>query len=267
MMKQKKLIIAIVLILVVILYIWLWLWNKLNKIENRIDYKDLFKYSLMVHLDDPISEKRLDKVKKIYNNYDLPINIMKATHWKYDANELSKYPIDKQDLIQYRPGAYGLAGSLYKCLKKAHDNNWPYLLFFEDDATPILPPNKFKKRWLEVLNTMPDNKEGIYLLGCGIYCRTNKNDELKWIRQSRIGNYSSGTHCVYFGKQSIEKLINYLKNNQIDEPIDEWLKKYDPWVWYGDLSDSGMFRGLYEQIGINCDNVNTLEGPINSDII
>ena len=92
----------------------------------------------MIHLDDPISEKRLDKVKKIYNEYGLPINIMKATHWKHDIEELKHYPLNKEKIDDiggdYRAGAYGLAGSFYKCIKHAYVNNWPYLFFFEDDA-------------------------------------------------------------------------------------------------------------------------------------
>ena len=164
-----------------------------------------------------------------------------------------------------RPGAYGLSGSFYKCIKKAHDNDWSYLLFFEDDAVPILPPNKFNNRINEVISNMPNNKEDIYLLGIAVYCNTNKNDKLRWAKQNSL-NYTSGTHAIYIGQKSIKKLINHLKNNKIDLPIDEWLKKFNPWIWYGDLDETGMFRGLFKQIDMNCQNVFTLEGPINNKI-
>ena len=88
--------------------------------DNKTDKTDIFKYSLMVHLDnDKVSEERIQKVKKIYDEYDLPVNLMKATHWNRDITELHTYPLEKTayEFVK-RPGAYGLAGSLYKCLKK-----------------------------------------------------------------------------------------------------------------------------------------------------
>ena len=76
----------------------------------------------------------------------------------------------------------------------------------------------------------------------------------------------NGLNLIIFGKESINNILSYLNNNKIDLPIDEWLKKFNPWIWYGDLSDNGMFRGLYKQLNMNCENVFTLEGPINNKI-
>ena len=57
--------------------------------------KDIFKYSLMVHLEnDKSSQKRIKEVKEIYNEYNLPMHLMKATHWKHDEEELKAYPLD-----------------------------------------------------------------------------------------------------------------------------------------------------------------------------
>jgi GR25 family glycosyltransferase involved in LPS biosynthesis len=232
--------------------------------------KDIFQYSLMVHLDnDESSQKRIQQVKQIYDEYNLPMNLMKATHWKHDAEELKMYPLDKDKItglnIDYRPGAYGLAGSFYKCLKHARDNDWPHLLFLEDDAVPILPKDKFYDRLDEVMSTLPDNGEGIYMLGSIVWCQTNPNDKIEWKQYKDLETPVHGTHSIYFGKQSIHKMMNYIQQNKIDLAIDNFINKFpDVWYWYGDLSENGMFRGLYKQYGINCHNVRSYDGPINN---
>lgn len=231
--------------------------------------KEIFKYSLMVHLDDDkLSDERIQKVKKIYDEYNLPMNLMKATHWKKDIEELKQYPLDRHGIIHEggikRNGAYGLAGSFYKCLKKAYDEYWPYLLFFEDDAVPILPKDQFHTRFNEVINSLPDNGTGIYLLGITVYCNTSIYDKNGWIKYTDIPNSISGAHAVYFGKETIELLVNNINNYGINKPIDLYLNDMNPWIWYGDLSENGMFRGLYKQLGLNCHNVYNLSGPINS---
>lgn len=227
-------------------------------------------YSLMVHLDnDDPSQKRIKEVKQIYDQYDLPMNLMKATHWIYDEEELKMYPLDKDKITDhngyYRPGAYGLAGSFYKCLKHARDNDWPHLLFLEDDAVPILPKDKFYGRLDEVMTTLPDNGEGIYMLGLTVHCQTNPNDTIGWRKFKDIHTLVYGAHAVYFGKQSIHKMLNYIQENKIDAPIDVFINEFpDVWYWYGDLTENGMFRGLYKQYGLNCHNAGSNYGPINN---
>ena len=231
---------------------------------------DIFNHSLMVHLEnDKFSQKRIQEVKDIYNEYNLPMHLMKATHWKHDEEELKTYPLDKDKItgknVDYRPGAYGLAGSFYKCLKQAYDEDWPHLLFLEDDAVPILPKDQFYDRFNEVLSTLPDNGNGIYMLGLAVYCNTESNEQIGWIQKDDIPMYISGTHSMYFGKESIHKMISYLQDHKVDQAIDNFINSLPGvWYWYGDLSENGMFRGLYKQLGLDCHNVRTLEGPINS---
>tara|TARA_Y100000768_G_scaffold388768_1_gene386987 strand:+ start:2486 stop:3277 length:792 start_codon:yes stop_codon:yes gene_type:complete len=238
---------------------------------NRQTYdKDTFKYSLMVHLEnDKSSQKRIKEVKEIYNEYNLPMHLMKATHWKHDEEELKNYPLDKDKIMDikrdYRPGAYGLAGSFYKCLKQAYDEDWPHLLFLEDDSIPILPKDQFYNRFDEVINSLPDNGQGIYMLGLTVWCNTDPSDTIEWKQYKDFKTPVHGTHAIYFGKESIHKMISYFKNNNLTLSIDNFINSFpDVWYWYGDLSENGMFRGLYKQLGLNCQNVRTLEGPINS---
>jgi GR25 family glycosyltransferase involved in LPS biosynthesis len=256
------------IIVIVIIVLVCFFMNKSDSLPNiplNDKVKEILNYSLMVHLDDEVSEKRLNDVKEIYKNYDLPINLFKATHWKNDRKELSKYPLNYIRITENntRPGAYGLAGSFYKCLMKAYNENWSYLLFLEDDAVPILPPNQFNQRFNEVINTLPDNGSGIYNLGFHVYCKTSFNDNYKWIKSHDLNIYKTGTHCLLFGKNMIKIFTEYIKKNGIYKPIDHFINDFNIWYWYGDLSSNGMFRGLFKQLGVNCNNSQSLEGPIN----
>ena len=255
----------IVLVIIVIVCFFMNSGESLPNIPLNNKVQEILNYSLMVHLDDEVSEKRLNDVKEIYKNYDLPINLFKATHWKNDREELSKYPLNYIRITENntRPGAYGLAGSFYKCLMKAYNENWPYLLFLEDDAVPILPPNQFNQRFNEVINTLPDNGSGLYNLGFAVYCKTSSNDNYKWIKSHDLNIYKTGTHCLLFGKNMIKIFTEYIKKNGINKPIDHIINDFNIWYWYGDLSLNGMFRGLFKQLYMNCNNAQSLEGPIN----
>lgn len=229
--------------------------------------KHILEHSLMVHLeDDELSKQRMDEVKVIYDKYNLPINTFKSLHWKKDQKELNTLPLDHKKITQNnkRPGAYGLAGSFYKCLMKAYLEDWTYLLFLEDDAIPILEPEEFNSRFNEVIDTLPDDGEGIYILGIHVYCKTDPSDEKKWMRRSQIKTIVHGAHSVLISKKYIHMLFNYIQKKGIHLSIDNYLMAMNPWIWYGDLSDNGMFRGLYKQLNIDCSNVHSLPGPINT---
>ena len=216
----------------------------------------------MVHLEnDKISDERLQKVKKIYDDYGLPLNLMKATHWKHDEEELKDYPLDKNSHeFVNRPGAYGLAGSLYKCLRKAYDEKWAYLLFLEDDSIPILTKDEFYGKFNEVTSSLPDNGKGIYILGTTIYCQNMDQVKNGWVKKKDITVGVAGGHAILFSKQSISNIINNLKYNKINRAIDNYIHNMDTtWFWIGDISKNGMFCGLYEQIDTNCNyRINTM---------
>ena len=253
----------IVIVIIVLVCFFMDRDNTLVPLNEKV--KEILNHSLMVHLDDEISEKRLNDVKEIFSNYDLPINLFKATLWKNDREELSKYPLNYIRITENntRPGAYGLAGSFYKCLMKAYNENWSYLLFLEDDAVPILPPNQFNQRFNEVINTLPDNGTGIYNLGFAVYCKTDKNDKNNWIKSQDLKIYKTGTHSLLFGKTMIKNIQEYINKHGIHKPIDHIINDFNIWYWYGDLSSNGMFRGLFKQLDMNCNNSQSLEGPIN----
>jgi len=251
-MDKRICILLVILVILIILLILVYIYS------NKNNYDNIFKYSLMVNLkNDKISKQRLNKVNKIYNKYNLPINIMPALHYENDIEELNKLPIDKTVYdFNSRPGAYGLAGSFYKCLKKAYDNNWPYLLFLEDDAIPIKNNKEFYNELSLVLNTLPDNNDGIYILGFTIYCEPINNKIKGWKKKNELNLQNiAGTHSILFSKKSIHSIINNLKYNKIDRAIDNYIHKLNNvWFWVSDISKNGMFCGLYEQMDTNCNS-------------
>ena len=224
--------------------------------------KNILQRSLMVHLeDDELSQQRMKEVSKIYKQYDLPLNTFKALHWKKDKEELEKLPIDYKKVTanNTRPGAYGLAGSFFKCLLKAVQENWSYLLFLEDDSIPILSKDKFYPKFSELMNDLPDQGEGIFMLGSIVYCKSDPNDtNHRWLKHSQIKEQLKmevyGAHAVLISQKYIHLLFQFILKNKINDSIDNFINKMNPWFWWGDLSENGMFRGLYQQYNTNCDN-------------
>ena len=102
------------------------------------------------------------------------------------------------------------------------------------------------------------------MLGIHVYCKTNPDDEKKWVRRNQIKPYISGAHSVLISKKYIHMLFNYIQKKGIHLPADDYLMAMNPWIWYGDLSDNGMFRGLYKQLNVDCSNFHSLPGPINT---
>ncbi len=269
-MKQYKLLGIYILIALIIYYIsYLTTIQKINHINNILEY------SLMINLlNDEVSKDRLKNIQDVYSKLGLSINIEKSLHWKYDEEELKTLPLVKLDINtnkgkeRSRPGAYGLAGSFYKCIKKAKEYDYPYLIFFEDDAIPLIKNNyKFYDEFINTINTIPNSGDGIYLLsvmvpGCGkgYGSQFSKLKEEGW-KQSKMLNNTYGTHAIYFSKKGIENIYNYLQKNKIDRPIDRWLKyNFKCWHYTNNKNDDGYFMGLFEQYNTFCEStINTID--------
>lgn len=229
------------------------------------EYKDLtleniFKYSLMIHLEHHKgSMKRLVKLDKIYKKYNLPYNIFPALHWEKDENEISTLPI-KRSKPKMWGGAWGLAGSFYKCLKYAKDNNYPFLLYLEDDAFPMMDKDKFVENYKKIIKEFKKgiNSNNVYFLSFTRYCRIECGGTDKFI--DRVTNNGiNGTHAILFTKRSINNILKYTDKHKLDRPIDNYLTHLHnkgvikTLVWDGKTSDSGMFCGIYDQLDTYCD--------------
>lgn len=271
-MKQYKLIGIYILIALIIYYIsYLTTINKINHVNNILEY------SLMVNLlNDNISKDRLQNIENIYGKLRLNINIEKALHWRDDEEELKMLPLIKTDintnkgsLNKERPGAYGLAGSFYKCIKKAKEYDYPHLIFFEDDSIPLIKNKyKFYDEFINTINTIPESGDGIYFLAitiphCGIPIHFQKFNNIKqegW-KQSKLLDDTYGAHAIYFTKKSINNVYNHLQRKKMDMPIDRWLRyNFKCWYYTNNKNYDGYFMGLFEQYNTFCDfRINTLD--------
>ena len=91
---------------------------------------------------------------------------------KKDDKIIKNFPIDRKILTR-RKGAYGLAGTFYRNLLKAYNDNLEYLLHLEDDAIPNqkLSNNQFTDYFYNSLQNLPDN-EGVYSYSMTVHCKT-----------------------------------------------------------------------------------------------
>ena len=229
--------------------------------SSPINIKDIYKYSLMIHLEnDKLSQERLVKMRKKYIKYNLPLNLFPALHWKKDEDILNQYPINRNKPNLWED-EWGFAGSFYKALSHAYKNNYPYLLFLENDSIPIYEdPATFYRVSNYALKNLPDDGTNVYFLGFSEYCGVNiKKNKRGWVKRYDLpSKYTSGGHSILFSKKSISKIMNYLRDKKIDKPIENWVKYLEKmrilsiWYWEGDLSKNKMFCGLFRQLDTGC---------------
>ena len=141
-------------------------------------------------------------------------------------------------------------------LVKAYDTKLPYFLFMEDDAIPILKPNDFNKEFNSALKNIPE-KDGCYSLGVSIFCKYNQPLTKKWERVNNIKTENWGCTAVLFTRESLKRILDYIHKYKINEPIDHIIKNVygdSLYYWNDNISESGMFIGLFEQYETYCDN-------------
>jgi hypothetical protein len=274
-MKHIKLIGIYILIALIIYYI-----SYITTIQKIYHINNILEYSLMINLlNDDISKDRLKNIQNVYGKLGLTINIEKALHWKEDEEELKTLPIDKIKMRKdTRPGAYGLTGSFYKCIKKAKEYDYPHLIFFEDDAIPLIKNKyKFYDEFINTINTIPVSGDGIYFLSVAVpecalsskgpgkkYALRFKDLKQEGWKQSKLLDNTYGSHAIYFTKKGIENVYNHLQKNKIDTGIDNWLRrKFKCWYYTNNINEDGFFMGLFKQYNTFCDSrINTLNNNI-----
>lgn len=217
------------------------------------------KYSLMVYLENnEITDKRMEGVNKKWKEYGVSPNLFTGLNARNPNHiEIIKtLPIKRNNHhFDERIGAYGLAGSFYKMLVKAYESKQPYFLFMEDDAIPILKPNDFSKDFLKALKNIPE-EDGCYSLGVSIFCKYNQPLTKKWERVNTIKTSNWGCTAVLFTRKSLKRILDYIHKHKINEPIDHTVKIVygdSLYYWNDNISESGMFIGLFEQYETYCD--------------
>jgi GR25 family glycosyltransferase involved in LPS biosynthesis len=250
-MERKNILILLLFVLILIL---------IKKSHGSSETANFIKnYSLMVYLkNNEISDKRMEGIKEIWKTYGVFPNLYHGLNAKNPEhiNIIKTLPIERNNKpFDNRIGAYGLAGSFYKMLVKAYDTDLPYFLFMEDDAIPILKPNDFNKVFIKALKNIPD-EEGCYSLGVSIFCKYNQPLTKKWERVNNIKTENWGCTAVLFTRKSLKRILDYIHKNKINEPIDHTVKKVygdSLYYWNDNISESGMFIGLFEQYETYCD--------------
>lgn len=235
--------------------------NNVIKLIPKAEY--ILNHSFKIYIDNDYSKENMIKIDDIYKKYNLSINKINLLQTIKDKEELSKMPLIYDKIVRYSkdkiaPEEYELAGTFYKCLSHAKDNRWGYLLFLENDSIPILPPDEFIQKFNEVIESLPDNGDGLFMLSCTVDCKSdNDNDYNKWMKHSDIVKQKNlnvyGSHALLISKRYIFLLMDYITQNKINDSIDIFIHKMNPWIWYGDLSENGMFRGLYQRESLNCE--------------
>ena len=217
------------------------------------------KYSLMVYLENnEVTDKRMKVVTKNWREYGVFPNLFPGLNAKNPKHvEIIKtLPIKRNNHhFDKRIGAYGLAGSFYKMLVKAYNSGQPYLLYLEDDALPILAPKQMEEEFFKALNSIPE-EDGCYLLGATVLCKYKQKLTKRWERVKSIKTDNWGTTCLLFTRKSLKRILDYIHKHKINEPIDHTIKIVygkSLYYWNDNISESGMFIGLFEQYETYCD--------------
>ena len=244
--------------------------HKLTNIIYISKNRDILKNAYVNTLkDDTVSEQRFGIFQKSHKKYKLPISkINYALHYTDDAKYIkTKYPMinKKSQHFKSRPGAYGLCASFFKFLETNKDSE--YAIWYEDDAIPTGNINEFWRHIDKSLAKVPVLGNDIYSYAHTNYCRNDCKLTEEW--KLRNKEYYGG-HALILSKSAINTILKYISNgNIIYLPIDKLFyklmksKKYKihVWDWDGNIVDSGMFCGLFDQYGTSCEKryLNTME--------
>jgi len=209
-------------------------------------------------LKDDVSRKRLETSLIQLKKYGLKKpDINEALHYKQDRKKIEKkYPTIDKSLLEKRPGAYGLMASFIQFLENNSDtteNVW----WFEDDAFPCGTKQEFRKQLDKAMKKMPVEGNDVYSFGRTDYCRKTCKNKEKWKKQD---TYIPGCHALIFTPESIKSILNYIRSNKVNDPLDHFIYHRLPqnnvinaWVWEGNLcKEHPMFCGLFRQYDTDC---------------
>ena len=258
-------------------------YNKRHPIKNyQNTLKTILEDSYVLTLDTHdldynkanLLDKRLAELEDTFLHYELPYRIAYGLY--YDGTDSKRsmedidtihknYPFIQTEKLKQN-GEIGLIGSFFKLLYTAEPLIENFLTIYEDDAKPVGPKEEFWEKFNKALDNMPkkDDKKhpGVYILGYTNYCKKSCPNSDKWTRS--YNKKTNGSHAIIFSRKAIENILNNVKNNKVNLPLDRYLKKLDfkdvinVYVWEGESSNKGMFCGLFSQSDTYCDTRNSL---------
>ena len=247
-------------------------------------------------LDNDVSKRRAAaqaKVLKLYKFNNLRYN--PALHWKHDGDKIvKKYPYIIKNCKRFkdRPGAYGLTASFIQFLE-TNNKKSGMIGWMEDDVIPAgaetfldkkkdivnqinkqykideTTVNRFNSIYKKAMLNLPKSGYDVYFFGHTHYCnekslrRKYPESSKLWIRIDKDDKYRAGgpgTSFIMFTKNSITKILDWVKNNNVDLPIDMLFLKLikenviTGWEINYSLTENQMFYGFFEQMGTYCDS-------------
>ena len=114
---------------------------------------------------------------------------------------------------------------------------------------------QMEEEFFKALNSIPE-EDGCYLLGATVLCKYKQKLTKRWERVKSIKTDNWGTTCLLFTRKSLKRILDYIHKNKINEPIDHTIKIVygkSLYYWNDNISENGMFIGLFEQYETYCD--------------
>ena len=250
-------------------------------IENHGKLKQLLRDSYIITLDPEglpyekinLIERRTKEIEDSFQYYELPYRIFYSLY--YDGTNLQRSTEDLAFIHKNYPwiathklkqnGEIGLLGGFFKLLTTATVGE--YLTVYEDDCRPVGSKEEFWGSYNQALEGISNGAPNVYILAYTNYCKVPCRNENKWLPgYVSFGKNSTmaGTHALIFSKKSIKAILDWVRLNQVEFPIDKFLQTLHDsgiihlWTWLGSESNSGMFCGLFYQNETYCDSRNSI---------
>lgn len=203
---------------------------------KSIDIDDFFKYSFVISIDD----KRFKKFESLFNgagfNYNFNIRGKDLRRWFKPYKLLyGKYIPDTRPDNYTRRFLHDFACSLSHTLaiKEAKDNNYPFVVIFEDDVIPcvncknllqnalsILPNNwevlKFEEsaRWvISIYDDLQPTDPNGYINYKSIYSHCVNNNKAAMPPHPRPYNAASGGGCYVINSSIYDHILRQYKQS------------------------------------------------------
>ena len=249
-------------------------------IENHGKLKQLLRDSYVLTLDPngipektDLLEKRLRELEDSFQYYEIPYRIFYSLY--YDGGKAQRANEDLDFIHRNYPwiatnklkqnGEIGLLGGFFKLLTTATIGE--YLVVYEDDCRPVGDKETFWNSFDLALRELSNSAPNVYILAYTNYCKGPCKDQNQWYQgYVSFGKNSTmaGTHALVFSKKSVAAILDWVRTNPVDIPIDKFLQKLHDsgvirlWTWLGQESNDGMFCGLFYQNETYCDSRNSI---------
>ncbi len=158
--------------------------GKYSKVNiKKVRFIDLKSLPIFI-ITLPCRKDRRDKMTQLFQSSGLSCSFVKGVHGRHLAYGYLKKYFTKSSIKYLSAGSRGCILSHAKTLALVVENSFPYALIFEDD---ILTDDNFKTGLEEILSSIPEDTEILYLLNDGL---CNNESMLFTPNYPRCGQYA-----------------------------------------------------------------------------